>query len=225
MFYRRLSIAIASACLGIAIIAMPLRAPAATVTGQLTVALTTSTSFATTGQSGFFGLSSPITVAAGDTLNFDLFFSGSQAVQVSDGGATEAIFLFFGTTAPNIGLETFTLSLTGAAGDALLTTFTGTSLNSSSILVASLTGNLTNSSFTFTDVHASITPSTSSFDVASVELFVQGPRSIVTGAVPEPGTLLLVSLIVPALGVHALRRRIALRKERRTSSRSNPISS
>ena len=224
MFYRRLSIAIASACLGIAIIAVPLRAPAATVTGQLTVDLTTSTSFATTGQSGFFGLSSPITVAAGDTLNFDLFFSGSQAVQVSD-GATEAIFLFFGTTAPNIGLETFTLSLTGAAGDALLTTFTGTSLNSSSILVASLTGNLTNSSFTFTDVHASITPSTSSFDVASVELFVQGPRSLVTGAVPEPGTLLLVSLIVPALGVHALRRRIALRKERRTSSRSNPISS
>jgi len=170
------------------LIALPAMAHAAAFTTSVTLDLTTS----------FNATITPVTLNIGDSLTVDLAFADSQVLQVSNNAAFEnADFVFRSLVSGNYsGNVSFDLS--GLSGDFLasLPSSAPSSVAGGGSLFGGVFGNLTNSSFTFTDVHASLTLTAGGpFVVNQIRLEVSTPNSVLTpSAVSQPEMLLLLAV-------------------------------
>ena len=103
----------------------------------------------------------PITMNVGDTLSLDLTFSGSEALEV-DNSPSEGVTLVLGADSVPLNahfVADYSLRLTGLSGE-FLTSLPYMTAGGGGFLaapVSSVLGNLTNSAFTFTGLHADFT--------------------------------------------------------------------
>ena len=180
------------------LMALPAMAHATAFTTSVTLDLTTS----------FNATITPVTLNIGDSLTVDLTFADSQVLQVSDNAAFENVdFVFRPAVAGNYsGNVSFDLS--GLAGD-FLASLPSNAFSNGASLFGGVFGNLTDSSFTFTDVHASVTLTAGApFVVNQIRLEVSAPNTVLTpSAVPEPSTLTLLAVVgLASFGTMSLRR-------------------
>jgi hypothetical protein len=154
-------------------------------------------------------LTTPVSLNAGDTLSLDVFFAGTQAIQISEIGTGESVTLEVFTDSPSeIGVQDYTLTLSGVSGDAHTTSSVVTNdLNNTTTLVARLSGDVTDSQLTFTDIHATFTPYINVTATEVVLLTAFGTASVLTAPVPEPMTVTLVGLGITGVAARWFRRR------------------
>jgi len=162
----------------------------------------------------FSTIITPVTLNIGDSLSADVTFTGSQALQISDAAVFELVNLVFVPISGSGFSGNVSLNLSGVSGD-FLGTLPSNLFSNGADLFASVFGNLTNSSFTFTDVHAelTLTAGPEPYIVNRLTLEVSTPNAVLTpAAVPQPAALALLSVGLASFGAAVLRRRWSQRK-------------
>ena len=158
------------------LIGLPAVAHATTFNAAVTLDLTSS----------FSATITPVTLNVGDTLTADVTFTGSQALQIGDAAVFELVNLVFvpmDVGSANSFSGNVSLDMSGVSGE-FLGTLPSNLFSNGAGLFASVFGNLTDSTFTFTDVHASVTltAGTEPLVVNSLTLEASSPNSVLTPA-------------------------------------------
>lgn len=166
-----------------------------------------------TDQYSLFTDIAPITLQTGDTVNYNFSFLNGEILTLSDNGSSSEGFIFslFPASVPlDFSLDfngSYSTNLTTVSGDSVNSFTSGTIHSNGAIGLGVLTGNMTDSTFSFGGASGSWTSTNSSIiDVSRFHMTIFGLDRDTTNTgsnlttIPEPSTLILLMLGLAGIG-------------------------